>query len=57
MATFSSLQNVYAPEPDPEMSVELYQRNYEQDESLGLNDMKTEGYTNEDSTETTSENV
>lgn len=40
----SYLQNVYAPEPDPEMTVEKYTRTFEQNEDLGLNDMKTEGY-------------
>lgn len=40
----SYLQNVYAPEPDPEMTVEKYSRTLEQNEDLGLNDMKTEGY-------------
>ncbi|TRY90567.1 hypothetical protein DNTS_018350 [Danionella cerebrum] len=40
----SYLQNVYAPEPDPEMKMEKYTRSFEQNEDLGLNDMKTEGY-------------
>ncbi len=40
----SSLQNVYAPDPDPEMKIEKYTRTFEQNEDLGLNDMKTEGY-------------
>ncbi|XP_066463091.1 zinc finger protein ZPR1 [Eleutherodactylus coqui] len=40
----SYLQNVYAPEEDPEMNVEKYERSFEQNEDLGLNDMKTEGY-------------
>ncbi|KAL4608704.1 zinc finger protein ZPR1 [Arapaima gigas] len=40
----SYLQNVYAPDPDPEMKVEKYKRTFEQNEDLGLNDMKTEGY-------------
>ncbi|XP_071350694.1 zinc finger protein ZPR1 [Trachinotus anak] len=43
----SYLQNVYAPEPDPEMTVEKYTRSFEQNEDLGLNDMKTEGYQEE----------
>lgn len=46
----SYLQNVYAPEPDPEMTVEKYTRSFEQNEELGLNDMKTEGYQEEQST-------
>ncbi|XP_036848620.2 zinc finger protein ZPR1 isoform X2 [Manis javanica] len=40
----SYLQNVYAPEDDPEMKVERYERTFDQNEELGLNDMKTEGY-------------
>ncbi|XP_041836882.1 zinc finger protein ZPR1 [Melanotaenia boesemani] len=43
----SYLQNVYAPEPDPEMTVEKYTRSFEQNDELGLNDMKTEGYQEE----------
>uniref|UniRef100_A0A8C7E1V0 ZPR1 zinc finger n=1 Tax=Naja naja TaxID=35670 RepID=A0A8C7E1V0_NAJNA len=37
-------QNLYAPEEDPELCVERYERRFEQNEELGLNDMKTEGY-------------
>jgi len=40
----SYLQNIYAPDPDPEMKVEQYERSFEQNELLGLNDMKTENY-------------
>ncbi|XP_060764687.1 zinc finger protein ZPR1 [Neoarius graeffei] len=40
----SYLQNVYAPDPDPEMKIEKYVRTFEQNEDLGLNDMETEGY-------------
>ncbi|XP_067288848.1 zinc finger protein ZPR1 [Pseudorasbora parva] len=40
----SYLQNVYAPDPDPELKIEKYTRTFEQNEDLGLNDMKTEGY-------------
>ncbi|XP_041639860.1 zinc finger protein ZPR1 [Cheilinus undulatus] len=43
----SYLQNVYAPDPDPEMTVEKYVRTFEQNEDLGINDMKTEGYQEE----------
>uniref|UniRef100_A0A665XCK2 Zinc finger ZPR1-type domain-containing protein n=1 Tax=Echeneis naucrates TaxID=173247 RepID=A0A665XCK2_ECHNA len=42
--SYTYLQNVYAPEADPEMKVEKYTRSFEQNEDLGLNDMKTEGY-------------
>ncbi|EIN06021.1 zf-ZPR1-domain-containing protein [Punctularia strigosozonata HHB-11173 SS5] len=40
----SYLQNIYAPDPDPNMTIELYDRTFEQNEVLGLNDMKVEGY-------------
>ena len=40
----SFLQNLYAPDPDPCIEIEEYQRTYQQNEDLGLNDMKTEGY-------------
>ncbi|NWY89522.1 ZPR1 protein, partial [Loxia curvirostra] len=40
----SYLQNVYAPEEDPELSVQRYERTFEHNEELGLNDMRTEGY-------------
>ena len=40
----SYLQNLYAPEPDPNMTIEMYDRTWQQNEELGLNDMKVEGY-------------
>ncbi|PFH50494.1 hypothetical protein AMATHDRAFT_144931 [Amanita thiersii Skay4041] len=40
----SYLQNLYAPDPDPNMKVEMYERTWEQNEELGLNDIKVEGY-------------
>ncbi|XP_072094380.1 zinc finger protein ZPR1 isoform X2 [Mobula birostris] len=40
----SYLQNLYAPDPDPQMTIEKYERTFEQNEELGLNDMKTENY-------------
>ncbi|KAF9126057.1 hypothetical protein BGX30_000183 [Mortierella sp. GBA39] len=40
----SYLQNLYAPEPDPAMTIEEYKRTFEQNESLGLNDMRLEHY-------------
>jgi hypothetical protein len=42
------LQNLFAPDPDPAMTIETYVRAWEQNEELGLNDMMVEGY-NEDS--------
>ena len=40
----SYLQNLYAPDPDPEMKIEDYERTFEDNEEWGLNDMKTENY-------------
>ena len=40
----SYLQNLYAPDPDPNMTIETYDRTWEQNDDLGLNDMKVEGY-------------
>ncbi|XP_012689367.1 zinc finger protein ZPR1-like [Clupea harengus] len=40
----SYIQNVFAPDADPEMKTDKYTRSFEQNEDLGLNDMKTEGY-------------
>ena len=44
----SYIQNLYAPDPDPNMTIEMYERTFEQDEELGLNDIKVEGYEKED---------
>ena len=41
---YFSFQNIYAPDPDPGLFIELYDRTFEQNEDLGLNDMKTENY-------------
>lgn len=38
----SYIQNVYAPDNDPNMSIEEFERTYEQNEDLGLNDIKTD---------------
>ncbi|TFK35187.1 ZPR1 zinc-finger domain-containing protein [Crucibulum laeve] len=40
----SYVQNLYAPDPDPNMTIETYDRTWEQNEELGLNDIKVEGY-------------
>ena len=45
---FFSFQNVYAPDRDPEMVIERYERTWQQNEDLGLNDMKTEDYGEKD---------
>ncbi|KAF2363719.1 Zinc finger ZPR1-type [Trinorchestia longiramus] len=43
----SYLQNVYAPDPDPCLEITEYERTFQQNEELGLNDIKTEGYEND----------
>ncbi|KAG0690837.1 nucleolar zinc-finger protein [Pichia californica] len=40
----SYIQNVYAPDADPNMTIEEYPRTAEENEELGLTDMKTENY-------------
>jgi zinc finger protein len=40
----SYLQNLYAPDPDPSMETVAYDRSWDQNEELGLNDIKVEGY-------------
>jgi len=40
----SYLQNLYAPDPDPNMEVVTYDRTFDQNEELGLNDIKVEDY-------------
>ncbi|WWC89307.1 uncharacterized protein L201_004228 [Kwoniella dendrophila CBS 6074] len=43
----SYLQNLYAPDSDPNMLIEEYERSFEQNEDLGINDMVLEGYNKE----------
>ncbi|KAK4700956.1 zinc finger protein, partial [Phenoliferia sp. Uapishka_3] len=40
----SYIQNLYAPDDDPNMETIIYERSFLQNEELGLNDMKTEDY-------------
>ncbi|PVD27486.1 hypothetical protein C0Q70_12647 [Pomacea canaliculata] len=40
----SYVQSFAAPDLDPQLTVEDYERSFEQNEFLGLNDMKTENY-------------
>ncbi|KAJ3299695.1 nucleolar zinc-finger protein [Borealophlyctis nickersoniae] len=40
----SYLQNIYAPDEDPNMTIEMYERTWEQNEFLGLNDVVLEDY-------------
>ncbi|PWN27438.1 zf-ZPR1-domain-containing protein [Jaminaea rosea] len=44
----SYLQNPYAPDVDPQMSVEEYERTWDQNEDLGLNDINVDNYMNEE---------
>ena len=43
----SYVQNLMAPQDDPQIETEEYDRTAEEEEDLGLSDMKTEGYTDE----------
>ena len=43
----SYVQSFTAPNPDPQIKVEDYERTDAEKEELGLNDMKTEGYEEE----------
>jgi len=40
----SYIQSYNAPDPDPSLEEEVYERSWEQNEELGLNDMNTENY-------------
>lgn len=40
----SYVQNLCAPDPDPQLTIEDYERTEEENEDLGLNDIKVEGY-------------
>lgn len=40
----SFIQSLCAPDPDPQLHEEKYERSWEHNEELGLNDMKTENY-------------
>ncbi|XP_063075867.1 zinc finger protein ZPR1 [Engraulis encrasicolus] len=44
----SYIQNICAPDADPQMETEKYTRSYDQNEELGLNDMRTENYQQEE---------
>ncbi|KAJ1826742.1 nucleolar zinc-finger protein [Coemansia sp. RSA 2599] len=43
----SYIQNIYAPDPDPNMTTVLYERSFEQNEDLGLNDINVDNYAEE----------
>jgi zinc finger protein len=44
----SYVQNLHAPDLDPNMEIVMYDRTQQQNEVLGLNDMKVEGYGDND---------
>jgi len=44
----SHVQNLYAPDPDPNLTVEKYDRTAEQELDLGIADMKIDKYTEEE---------
>ncbi|KAJ5281604.1 zf-ZPR1-domain-containing protein [Penicillium angulare] len=43
----SYVQDLFAPAPDTQLTVEEYERTEEEEDDLGLKDMKTEGYEND----------
>jgi len=43
----SYIQSLMAPNSDPRLTVDYYERSWEQNEDLGLNDMKVDGETDE----------
>ncbi|KAI8843282.1 ZPR1 zinc-finger domain-containing protein, partial [Chytriomyces cf. hyalinus JEL632] len=43
----SYLQNIYAPDPDPDLTTETYERTVEQNEDYGLNDLNVDDYQND----------
>eukprot|EP01117_Protostelium_nocturnum_P001734 TRINITY_DN1213_c0_g1_i1.p1 TRINITY_DN1213_c0_g1~~TRINITY_DN1213_c0_g1_i1.p1 ORF type:complete len:497 (+),score=155.70 TRINITY_DN1213_c0_g1_i1:79-1569(+) len=44
----SYILSLTAPDPDPQLQEEEYERSWKENEELGLNDMKTEGYEEEE---------
>ncbi|KAI6112816.1 hypothetical protein F5141DRAFT_1109598 [Pisolithus sp. B1] len=49
--TNSYLQNLYAPDPDPNMEIVTYKRTWQQNEESGPNDIKVENYIVDNSNE------
>jgi zinc finger protein len=45
----SYVQNIYAPDPDPNLRIEKYTRSWEQDEELGLHQMNVDNYSIQES--------
>jgi zinc finger protein len=44
----SYVQNLYAPDPDPQLTIVNADRTKEQEDELGITDMVTEGYEKEE---------
>jgi zinc finger protein len=44
----SYIQNPFAPDDDPQMTTEHYERTFEQNDELGLNDIQVEDYEGEE---------
>jgi len=40
----SYVQSFTAPEPDPNLTIDYYERSWEENEDLGINSMQTEDY-------------
>lgn len=40
----SHVQNLFAPDVDPNLTIEDYERTFEQNEDFGLNDMVVDNY-------------
>ena len=53
----SYVQNLYSPDPDPQISIEDYERTDEENEDLGLNDVNVEGYSVKDGKTDEGENI
>ena len=48
----SYVQSLTAPDPDPQIEVEDYERTEQEEEDLGHNDIKTEGYEEDNAAQT-----
>lgn len=46
-----------APNDDPQLKIEEYERSFDDNEALGLNDMKTENYEEDHNEEKTNQNT
>jgi zinc finger protein len=51
----SYVQNLYAPDPDPNMEIVTYERTWQQNEDLGLNDINVDSYGEGDTKDSSTE--